>query len=71
MPALYCTTVQKESHMAKLKLKATDQDLNTLHACIDGTRKSSEFVKVPKDVLQRVLVDHGTICGKLRPHEVE
>ncbi len=57
--------------MAKLKLKLTGTDLNAVQACLDGTRRSSEFVKVPRQLLNDLLRDHEAACAHLKPQHVE
>jgi len=47
--------------MEKYEAKLTEEEFNQLHADIDKTRKSAEFVKVNKQALQRLLMDHSNL----------
>lgn len=48
-----------------VKLKTTEEQFNGLHEAADKARKSSEFVKVNRQALINLLMDHGEVLSKV------
>lgn len=42
-----------------MKLYTTDEDFDTLHLAADKARKNAKEVKVPRQALINLLMDHG------------
>ncbi len=40
------------------KDKCTQEQFEAVHAAVDSTRKGSQFVKVPREALVNLLLDH-------------
>lgn len=39
--------------------KCTEEEFNSLHKALEESRKSSEFVRVPRQALVNLLMDHA------------
>ncbi len=61
--------------MSRLQLATNTDELDDLHRALDGSRESSEFVKVSRKALSNILVDHGRLVGlhqnKVQEAEIE
>lgn len=43
--------------------KCTQDQFESIHSAVDGTRKGTEFVKVPRQALVNLLLDHTRLQG--------
>lgn len=46
-----------------LDLLATDTDLHEMWSVVNGARAGSDTVRIGKEALRRLLVDHATLFG--------
>lgn len=49
-----------------MKLYTDDEQFDVLHAAVDKVRKSTKEVKVPRQTLLNLLMDHSNMYGKLK-----
>jgi hypothetical protein len=49
----------------KLKLTCTQRQFDDLHQAIDKVKRTSTTVKVDKQALINLLIDHGKLVAKL------
>lgn len=49
-----------------IKLKTTDEQFEGLHRDLDKTRRTSETVKVSRQALTNLLLDHGQALTALK-----
>jgi hypothetical protein len=51
--------------MKKIVLYTTVSDFELLHAAIDKHRANAKEIKVPRQVLMNLLMDHSVMCKEL------
>lgn len=51
--------------MAEMKLLCTDDEYHALHRDLDRTRQTSETVRVGREALGHLLIDHGRLLARL------
>lgn len=51
--------------MKKIVLHTTVNDFELLHAAIDSHRANAREIKVPRQVLMNLLIDHSKMCKEL------
>lgn len=51
--------------MKKIELYTTVSDFELLHAAIDSHRVNAKEIKVPRQVLMNLLLDHSKMCKEL------
>lgn len=51
--------------MKKIALYTTVKDFESLHAAIDAHRANAREVKVPRQILLNLLMDHTKMCKEL------
>jgi len=49
-----------------MKLYTDDEQFDTLHAAVDKARKNAKEVKVPRQALLNLLMDHANMYGRLK-----
>jgi hypothetical protein len=49
--------------MSKLQLTATSDQFQALHAALDGTRRTTQSIKVDRTALTNLLLDHSRALG--------
>ena len=49
-----------------MKLYTTDEDFDTLHLAADKARKNAKDIKVPRQALISLLMDHSSLVGKIK-----
>jgi hypothetical protein len=49
-----------------MKLYTTDKDFDMLHQAVDKFRKNAKEVKVPRQALLNLLMDHANMYGSLK-----
>ncbi len=53
---------------AKMKLYTSDKDFDLLHQAVDKARKNAREVKVPRQSILNVLMDHANFITTLKQH---
>ena len=49
-----------------MKLYTTDKDFDPLHQAVDKARKNAKEVKVTRQALMNMLMDHANFIGKIK-----
>jgi|TARA_A100001201_G_scaffold124820_1_gene108975 hypothetical protein len=49
-----------------MKLYTTDKDFDLLHQAVDKARKNAKEVKVTRQALMNMLMDHANFIGKIK-----
>ena len=49
-----------------MKLYTDDEQFDTLHTAVDKARKNVKEVKVPRQALLNLLMDHANMYGRLK-----
>jgi len=52
----------------RMKLYTSDEDFDTLHLAADKARKNAREVKVPRQSILNVLMDHANFIATLKQH---
>ncbi len=47
--------------------KCTQEQFEAIHEAVDGTRKGSQFIKVPREALVNLLLDHARLHNQKGP----
>ena len=51
-----------------MKLYTSDKDFDLLHQAVDKARKNAREVKVPRQSILNVLMDHANFIATLKQH---
>jgi hypothetical protein len=51
---------------ARMKLYTSDKDFDLLHQAVDKARKNAREIKVPRQSLMNMLMDHAHFIGKIK-----
>jgi len=51
-----------------MKIYTTDKDFDLLHQAVDKARKNTREVKVPRQSILNVLMDHANFITALKQH---
>ena len=49
-----------------MKLYTSDEDFDLLHLAVDKARKNAREIKVPRQSLMNMLMDHANFIGKMK-----
>lgn len=52
----------------RMKLYTSDKDFDLLHQAVDKARKNAREVKVPRQSILNVLMDHANFIATLKQH---
>ena len=51
-----------------MKLYTSDEDFDLLHLAVDKARKNSKEIKVPRQSLMNMLMDHANFISVVKQH---
>ena len=51
-----------------MKLYTSDEDFDLLHLAVDKARKNAKEIKVPRQSLMNMLMDHANIISVVKQH---
>lgn len=55
----------------KLKLHLTDAQFRTLHTALDTARSTTKEIKVPREALAALLLDHSALVARVGDANLE